>query len=70
MARVMHLMKGRCEPRVEALGDLSVNVQPAKGITEASLGGREACTSWCDGHDSPNCPASWLSSLALSNVFH
>lgn len=38
MARVMHLVKGRCEPQVEALGDLSVNVQPAKGITEASLG--------------------------------
>lgn len=38
MARVMHLMKGRCKPQVEALGDLSVNVQPAKGITGASLG--------------------------------
>lgn len=38
MARVMHLMKGRCEPQVEALGDLSVNVQPAKGVMGASLG--------------------------------
>lgn len=38
MARVMHLMKGRCKPQVEALGDLSVNVQAAKGITGASLG--------------------------------
>lgn len=38
MARVMHLMKGRCEPQVEALGNLSVNVQPTRGITGASLG--------------------------------
>lgn len=43
MAGVMHLMKGRCESQVEALGDLSeayvaLDVQPAKGITGASLG--------------------------------